>query len=60
MIQKSDPVEIATRKFENHPSAQAITQNTSVSLDFYFSNNEVRDILQETTALNIKKKWHLW
>ena len=51
----SGPVEIAIRKFENHPSVQAIKQNISVSQDFYFSNTEVRDILKETTALNNKK-----
>ena len=28
----SDPVEIAIRKFENHPSVQAINQNISVFL----------------------------
>ena len=40
----SDPVEIAIRKFGNHPSFQAIKQNISVNQDFYFSNTEVRDI----------------
>ena len=48
----SDPVEIAIRKFENHPSVQSIEQNILVDQDFYFSNTEVRDILKETTALN--------
>ena len=28
----SDPVEIAIRKFENHPSVQAVNQNISVFL----------------------------
>ena len=51
----SDPVEIAIRKFENHPSVQAIKQNISVKQDFYFSKTEVRDILKETTASNNKK-----
>ena len=51
----SNPVEIAIRKFENHPSVQAIKQNISVNKDFYFSNTEVSDILKETTALNNKK-----
>ena len=50
-----DPVEIAIRKFENHPSVQAIKQNISVNQDFYFSNTDVRDILKETTALSNKK-----
>ena len=30
-----DPVEIAVRKFENHPSVQAINQNISVSQNFF-------------------------
>ena len=51
----SNPVKIAIRKFENHPSVQAIKQNISVNKDFYFSNTEVSDILKETTALNNKK-----
>ena len=51
----SNPVDIAIRKFENHPSVQAIKQNISVNKDFYFSNTEVSDILKETTTLNNKK-----
>ena len=51
----SDPVEIAIRKFENHPNVQAIKQNISVNQDFYFYNTDVSDILKETTALNNKK-----
>ena len=51
----SDLVEIAIRKFENHPSVQAIKQNISGNQEFYFSNTEVMDILKETTALNNKK-----
>ena len=53
----SNPVEIAIsiRKFENHPSVQAIKQNNSVNKDFYFSKTEVRDILKENAALNNKK-----
>ena len=34
----SNLVEIAIRKFENHPSVQAIRQNISVNKDFYFPN----------------------
>ena len=51
----SSPLEIAIRKFENHPSVQVIKQNISVNKDFYFSNIEVSDILKETTHLNNKK-----
>ena len=56
----SDPVEIATRKFENHQSVQAIKQNTSVNHDFFFSNTKVRDILKETATLNNKSNDNLW
>ena len=42
----SNPVEIALRKFENHPSVQAIKKSISVNQEFYFSNIEVRDILK--------------
>ena len=52
----SNPVDIAIRKFENHPSVQAIKQNISVNKGFYFSNTEVSDILKETTALNKKRR----
>ena len=51
----SDPVEIAIRKFENHPSVQAIKENISVNQDFCFSNTDVSNILKQTTALNNKK-----
>ena len=51
----SNPVEIAIRKFENHPSIQAIKENISVNKDFYFSNTDVSDILKETTVLNNKR-----
>ena len=50
----SNPVEIAIRKFEKHPSVQAIKLTISVNQDFYFSDTEVRDILKETTNLNNK------
>ena len=51
----SNPVEIAIKKFENHPSVQAIKQNTSAKQNFYFSNTEVGDILKESTGLSNKK-----
>ena len=50
----SNPVEIAIKKFENHPSVQAIKRKISVNKDFYFSNTEVSDKLMETTALDNK------
>ena len=52
----SNPVGIAIRKFENHPSVQVIKQNISVNKGFYFCNTEVSDILKETTALNKKRR----
>ena len=51
----SGSVEIAIRKFENHPSIQVIKQNISVNQDFYFSNTEVRDLLKENKDLNNKQ-----
>ena len=47
----SNHVEIAIRKFENHPSVQTIKQNIFVNKNFYFSSTKVSDILKETTAL---------
>ena len=44
MEKLSAPLEIDIRKFENHPSVQAIKQNISVNQDFYFSNTEFSDI----------------
>ena len=38
---------MAIRKFENHPSVQAMKQNISVNQDLYFSNTEVSDTLKE-------------
>ena len=37
----NNSVEIVIRKFENHPSVQAIKQNISVNQDFCSSDNEV-------------------
>ena len=48
-------VGVVIRKFENHPSVQAIKQNILVNQSFHFSNTQVSDILKETTALNNKK-----
>ena len=44
MEKLSASLEIDIRKFENHPSVQAIKQNISVNQDFYFSNTEFSDI----------------
>ena len=51
----SEPAEIAIRKIENPPNVQATKQNILVKQDFYSSKTEVRDILEEATALKNKK-----
>ena len=51
----SEPVEITIRKIENPPNVQATEQNILVKQDFYSSKTEVRDILEEATALKNKK-----
>ena len=38
----SDPVEIAIRKFENHPSVQVVKQNISVNQDLSLLNKVPR------------------
>ena len=50
----SNPVEIAIRKFEKHPSVQAIKENIWVNQGFYISNTEVGDIFKYTAVLNNK------
>ena len=52
----NDPVEIAIKKYENHPRVQAIKQNIWVNQNLYFSSTDGSDILKETTALNNKMK----
>ena len=47
----SDFVEIAHKKFENHPNVEAINQNSSVSQDFYFTNTDVINALKEHRQL---------
>ena len=51
----NNSVEIVIRKFENHPSVQAIKQNISLNKDFDFANTEASDIFMETAALNNEK-----
>ena len=51
----NNSVEIVIRKFENHPSVQAIKQNISGKNYFYFSKIDVSGIFTETTALNNEK-----
>ena len=51
----SESAKIAIRKIENSSNVQATKQNILVKQDFYSSKTEVRDILEEATALNNKK-----
>ena len=40
----SDPVEIAIKKFENHPSVQEIKENINLNQEFFFKEVEVDKI----------------
>ena len=44
-INLSNPVEIAIKKFQNHPSAQVIRQNINLNQEFFFKQVEVDEIL---------------
>ena len=41
----SNPVEIAIKKFQNHPSVQVIRQNINLNQEFFFKQVEVDEIL---------------
>ena len=43
----SDPVEIAIKKFENHPSVEVIKENICVEQDFDFEQVEIGGISKE-------------
>ena len=43
----SDPVVIAIKKFENHPSVQVIRENINLNQEFFFKEVEVDEILKE-------------
>ena len=51
----SDPVEIAIKKFENHPSVQVIRENINLNQEFFFKEVEVDEILKEIKNLDSNK-----
>ena len=51
----SDPVEIAIKKFENHPSVQVIRENINLNQEFFFKEVEVDEILKEIRNLDSNK-----
>ena len=51
----SDPLDIAIKKFENHPSITAIRNNVNLSSKFNFNNIEVSNILKEISVLDKNK-----
>ena len=51
----SDPVEIAIKKYENHPSIIAITEKVDFTARFEFEEVNLKDIEKEILNLNTKK-----
>ena len=51
----SDPVEIAIKKFENHPSVMVIRENINLNQEFFFKEVEVDKILKEIRNLDSNK-----
>ena len=51
----SDPVEIAIKKYENHPSIVAITEKLNFTVRFEFEEVNLRDVEKEILNLNTKK-----
>ena len=51
----SDPVEIALKKYENHPSVTDIKENVSVDAKFTFSKVTVSEMISEIKNLDISK-----
>ena len=51
----SDPVEIAIKKYENHPSIVAITEKFNFTVRFEFEEVNFKDIEKEILDLNTKK-----
>ena len=43
----SNPVKIAIKKFQNHPSVQVIRENRNLNQEFFFKQVEVDEILKE-------------
>ena len=50
----SDPVEIAIKKYENHPII-AITEKSNFTVRFEFEEVDLKDIEKEILNLNTKK-----
>ena len=48
----SNPVEIAIKKFQNHPSVQVIRENINLNQEFFFKQVEVDEILKEIRNLD--------
>ena len=44
----SNPLEIAIKKFQNHPSVQVIRENINLNQEFFFKQVEVDEILKES------------
>ena len=51
----SNPVEIAIKKFQNHPSVQVIRENINLNQGFFFKQVEVDEILKEIRNLDNNK-----
>ena len=51
----SDPVEIAIKKFENHPSAQIIKECICIDQELDFEQVSINDILEDIKNLDNKK-----
>ena len=54
-----NPVEIAIKKFEQHPSINFINKNITNSENFHFSPVDHENILKEIINLDNKKKMEL-
>ena len=56
-IDLDDPVEIAIKKFENHPSIKAIKENITLQdeFEFIFSNTDTEEISKEISDLDTNK-----
>ena len=52
----SDPLDIAIKKFNNHPSIIEIRNNVNSSSNFNFNEIEITDILKEISVLDEKKR----
>ena len=51
----SDPVDIAIKKFENHPVIIAISENFIFTVNFEFGEVNLKDTEKEVLNLNTKK-----